>query len=193
MYDIKSLDVGTFQSSQKFLTRYRLWALIDDVIAKDRHNTPLENRTIDWLVDNYFSHFRKRDLYQRLIFDPSRDDDVDKDGTTTKQRYLRHVPRAEIFGIFAAHAEWILAQHLATTSNAVRKLDIPSWILFCQQVKRARKAAALEKVQWGVSHGVKNITKSHGNDLDLAQFGQTPEFWARRIKTVTKKTTQKPV
>ena len=193
MYDIKSLDVGTFESSQNFLARYRLWALIDNIIATDPHNTPLEHRTIHWLVDSYVARFRERDLYQRLIFDPS-GDDVDGEGTTIKRRHLRHVPRAEIFGIFATHADWILAQHLASTSNTVQKLDIASWVSFCRQVKYARKAAAREKVQWGVPYRLKNATTSwNENDLDLSQFGENREFWDRKIKAATKKKIHKPV
>jgi hypothetical protein len=194
MYDIKSLDVETFERSQNFLERYRLWALIDDIIATDSRKTPIESRTIDWLVDSYLAHFRKRDLHKRLIFD-ARDEDVDEEGNTTKRRHRRHIPRAEIVGLFAAHAEWILAQHLATTSSAVRKLDIPSWISFCKRVKSARKAAKSEGIRWGLAYDVgSNQDDGSDSDIDLSPFGQTREFWNKRIKTATtKKTVSKPV
>jgi hypothetical protein len=194
MYDVKSLDVETFERSQNFLARYRLWALIDDIIAKDGHTTPIEHRTIDWLVDSYLARFRERDLYVRLIHDP-RDEDVDDEGNTTKRRYLRHIPRAEIVGLFAAHAEWILAQQLATTSSAVRKLDIPSWISFCHRVRSARRAARSNDVRWGLAHGVDNYTGDESvSDIDLSSFGQTREIWSKKIKAATAKTTvSKPV
>jgi hypothetical protein len=195
-YDIKSLDVGTFENSQNFLARYRLWALIDTIIVKDPHKTPVENRTIDWLVDNYLRHFRKRDIHHRIISDPARDSDVDDEGNTVRKRHVRHVPRSEIIGLFAAHAEWILAQHLASTSSAVRKLDIPSWISFCKEVKFARKAAENEGTRWGLAYGVKSAEDvGEDSDIDLLPFGETREFWNKKIKAATaqKKPKSKPV
>lgn len=197
MYDIKSLDVETFEKSQNFLARYRLWALIDAIIVKDPHKTPIENRTIDWIIDNYLRYFRKRDFHHRLISDPARDGDVDDEGNTGRKRYLRHVPRTEIIGLFAAHAEWILAQHLASTSSAVRKLDIPSWISFCKRVKSARRAAGNEGIRWGLAHGVKSAEDiwDDDSDIDLSPFGETREFWNKKIKATAaqKKLKSKPV
>jgi len=189
MYDIKSLDVGTFERSQNFLTRYRLWALIDDIIATDPRKTPPEDRTIDWLVDSYLARIRKRDARRRLIFHVFNDGDVNEEGDTTKRRYLRHIPRAELFGLFAAHAEWILAQQLATTSSAVRKLNIPSWISFCRRVKSGRRSARSNDLRWGLAYGVDSDGED-GDEIDLSQFGQTREFWSKKIM---KKAVPKPV
>jgi hypothetical protein len=179
MYDIKSLDVATFKRSQNFLARYRLWALIEHIILTDPRKTPVEDRTIDWLVDKYLARYKKGDFRH----------DVERN-----QRHPRHIPRAEIIGLFAAHAEWILAQHLATTSNAVRKLNIPSWIQFCRRVKSARKAAMSENVRWGLAYGVDSDEDDEGErdrdqddrgDIDLSPFGQTREFWNKKIKAAT--------
>ena len=183
-YNIQSLDVATFEKSQNYLTRYRLWALIDEIINTDLQHTPVKHRTIDWLVDSYLSRFRRRDTFRRLIPDPQRDEDVGEDGTTATPRFLRHVPRAEMYGLFAAHAEWILAQQLASTSNAVRKLHIPSWVTFCRKVKVAKRAARGKNFRWGLPCGV-DSDEDDDADLDLSHFGQTREFWDRRIKLAT--------
>lgn len=189
MYDIKSLDVATFARSQNFLARYRLWALIDNIIAKDP-NTPIEKRTIDWLVDNCLERFRKRDLHQRLIFDTAVDTHVEEKGTTKKRR---HLPRAEIVGLFAAHAEWILAQHLASTSHAVRKLDMPSWISFCRKVKSARRVAKSNHARWGLAYGVEVESDEDDSDIDLSPFGSSREFWTKKLKATTIKKKAKPI
>jgi hypothetical protein len=201
MYDIKSLDVATFERSQNFLARYRLWALIENVILTDPQKTPVKDRTIDWLVDNYLARYRKGDIHRRRLISEPRDKEVDVEGNTAKRHHLRHIPRAEIIGLFAAHAEWILAQHLATTSSAVRKLNIPSWIQFCQRVKSARKAAMSEDVRWGLAYGVDSDGDDGGEgdgddvgDIDLSPFGQTRAFWNKKIKAATtRKAIRKPV
>lgn len=182
MYNVLSLDVGTFETSQDFLQRYRLWALIDEIIKTDPAKTPLEDRTIDWLVDNYINRFIKRDLYRRIIFDTDNDSDVDVQGTTSKKRYLRHVPRSEIVGIFAAHADWLLAQQLAPNSSALRKVNIPKWIAFCRRVKTARRDAWRNEVRWGLPYGCdSDDADDDDTELDLSRFGNTQEFWNKRI------------
>lgn len=171
--------------SRNFLERYRLWALIDEIITSDPDQTPIQNRTIDWLVDSYLSRFRKKDEFRRIIFNTDVDPDVDETGETSKLRFLRHVPRAEIVGLFAAHSEWILAQHLSSSSSAVRKLHIPSWIVFCRKVKAARKSAKSNDVRWGLPFGVDSDLDDDNDDdgdLNLSQFGQTPGFWRKEMR-----------
>lgn len=194
MYSILSLDVGTYEISQNFLTRYRLWALIDEIIKDDPDHTPLEDRTIDWLADRYLKRFRKRDRYRRHIFDVHNDVEVDLQGMTSKPRCLRHVPQSEVIGIFAAHADWLLAQHLISSSASLRKINISKWISFCRQVKMARREARCNQLRWGMPYGVDSDTEDEESYyLDLSRFGNTQEFWEQRINNALKKSRVKLV
>ncbi|KAF9466306.1 hypothetical protein BDZ94DRAFT_1306300 [Collybia nuda] len=186
---VLSLDVGAFRESQNFLARYRLWALMNEMIETDPKHTPVEDRTIDWLVRTYLRRFRARratDLHHRFIFDPN-DSDVDSHGNTTTRRHLRRIPHADIRGHFAAHAEWILAQMVAPNSSAQYKLNITKWIEFCKQVKKERHIARSHGVEWGVPYGSNHIVRKGEKGLDLTQFGMDVDFWAKKIKRATAK------
>ncbi|KAF5370224.1 hypothetical protein D9615_010088 [Tricholomella constricta] len=182
MYDVRSLDVRTFKTSQNFLARYRLWALIDEIIMTDPDQTAVEKRTIDWLVNNYLHRFKERDI-NRGFFTLSCCDE-----RMTRQRFLRHVPRAEVVGLFAAHADWLLAQQLAPNTGTLRKVNIRKWIKFCAQVATARLEASNENSPWGLPYG--GIPSE--DVLDLSRFGQTKKFWDNKIKNALKKSNSRP-
>lgn len=171
------------------------------MIDTDEAHTPVEDRTIDWLVKTYLRRFRARrttdpyhtfELKHRHIFDPN-DSDVDSDGNTSTPRHLRHIPRAEIRGYFAAHAEWILAQMIAPDSSSQYKLNISKWIAFCTQVKKERRDARSSGVQWGIPFGGDRTVQKDKKKIDLTQFGKTAEFWEGQIKRATKKPKAKTV
>ncbi|KAG6813797.1 hypothetical protein H0H92_007209 [Tricholoma furcatifolium] len=161
-YNIVSLSASLFDSSRNFLLRYRLWALIENLV-QDSHVTSLENRTIDWLIKQYKSRL------QRYSF------------------AHRHVSRAEITGIFAAHADWVLAQHLATTSTRVKKLNVQQWISFCTQVKAARVQAHRSHLPACFGWGLPNNGMITDDILDLSHFGVLRGGWAKKIQNVKKK------
>jgi hypothetical protein len=187
-YGVLSLDSKTFETSRNFLLRYQIWAVINEIIARDGDRTPPKKRNIDWLIDRYLRKSRKQELYCRLISDPANKQDTDDKGRT-KKRYLRPIPRSDIVGILASQAEWLLAQHLSSSSASVRKLDIQSLIGFCKEVKTVRKDAKRNRVRWGLPYGVE---VDQDKDINLAQFGDNAETWDRRLKTALKPKLKKP-
>ena len=90
-FSVKSLPKTTHDLSRNFLDRYRLRALIVELIDLDHGQTPLADRNIDWLLDRYFKHIVPRDLKNRIITDPSL-----KRETLLEPRHARHIPLAEI-------------------------------------------------------------------------------------------------
>lgn len=196
MFEILSLDVGTYEKSQNFLSRYRLWTLIRAIVDTDPEQTPLERRTIDYFVDQYLARFRESERHHRLIFDSINDTDVDALGNTKKPRYLRHVPRSEVIGVFASQAEWLLAHQLAPSGRQHWRTSIREWISFCRRAKHARREARLDRVRWGTEYAVDSDADDDDDDsdLDLSKFGETPEFWAKKLKlALAQKPRAKPV
>jgi hypothetical protein len=133
--------------------RYRLVALMKAIIATDPEEADVEDRTIDYFVDGYKARFAAGyegiNFFQRLIFDPD-DPDVDSDGNTTR-RHLRPVHRAEVRGIFASQAEWILKDQLDRKEKNF--LNVKSWYKFCQQVIVGRREAKKHNKKWGRAYG----------------------------------------
>ena len=189
-FSVKSLQKKTFDMSRNFLDRYRLRALIVELVELDRGKTPLEDRNIDWLLGRYFEHIIPRDLKNRIVVDPSLEREI-----LLEPRHLRHIPRGEIRGYFASQAEWLLANQLASisTSANVKLVDIPQWIAFCLQVRTEVEDARNYGVRWGLPHKTAQELKYHRKwtlpnlslPQRLAKFGQTESFWAKRLENVT--------
>ncbi|KAG5647980.1 hypothetical protein DXG03_007014 [Asterophora parasitica] len=180
-YNLRSLDVGTFHRSQNFLARYRLWALVNEIIETDPEQTPIEDRTIDWLITSYIDRFRPRDL-DHHFFSPS----SDTGGTKHRRRHLRHLPQAEVMGLFAAHADWLLAQQLASHHGNLKIVNIRKWMTFCEQAATVQQDAWKRGVPWGLPHG--NSTNNH-RELSgrLSHFENKKEFWELKINKALKK------
>ncbi|KAG6842219.1 hypothetical protein C0991_000189 [Blastosporella zonata] len=158
------LELITLNSSRNFLTRYRLWALLDDLIIQSgTPPTRIEERTIDWLVKQYLHRLQRK----------------------SNGRFARHVSRAEIIGMFAAHADWILAQHLASPAKNVQKVNLPKWIRFCTEVAAARLSArrACNSQGWGLPEG----RATNETILDLSRFGKAPVEWKKLIDNALKR------
>lgn len=173
--------------SQNFLERYRLRALIVELIDLDHGETALADRNVDWLIDRYFEHIIPRDLNNRITTDPSLEREV-----LLEPRHLRHTSHAEIRGYFASHAEWLLANQLASlsTSSNVKLIDIRQWISFCLQVRIEVADAKRNGVRWGVPHKTGlDLCKSSSQNLplhqSLAKYGQTASFWSKKLENVT--------
>lgn len=129
--------------------------------------TPIEKRTIDWLVDRYLIRLQKNN----------------------SGRFPRHVSRAEVIGIFAAHADWILAQHLATAAKTVQKLNIQKWIFFCREVQSARFSASQESVSLGWGSSENGMI---GEDIfNLSRFGIIVGGWDKKLSSALKKRPKK--
>ncbi|EDR13790.1 uncharacterized protein LACBIDRAFT_322967, partial [Laccaria bicolor S238N-H82] len=148
--------------------------------ALDKGRTPLDQRTIDWLVEKYTTEIRKHDLFRRLIHNGP-------DEQTSVKRHLRHVSQADIRCYFAAQAEWLLAHQLASShSQEVRgRLSLRHWVAFCREVKIDRQKARSQGVRWGMPHGAKKeyIGKA-GDEFGLARFGMGEKpatFWETQL------------
>ncbi|CAA7260044.1 unnamed protein product [Cyclocybe aegerita] len=179
---VQSLHVSTYRSSRNFFDRYRLRALIEDLIRTDRQKTPLEGRNIDWLVRQYLETIHPRDKDNRIIYDPPPDIDA-----SSEPRHLRHLPHAAVRGYFASHAEWLLAHQIASASKSVKLLDIPQWIHFCREVRQDALEAKKNGVRWGLPHGEESeLTGPHNLARSLARFGFDAKYWAKRLKIAHK-------
>lgn len=179
---MKSLHVACYAASRNFLDRYRLRAAIEEIIQSDTENTPLEARTIDWLIERYYQVILPRDKEHRIISDPT----PNAEQPTASVRQPRHVSPAEIRGYFAAHADWLLAHQLARFGT-VKILNIRKWIVFCKQAHDDAIDAARHGVRWGVAHGKEVNMGEYNLVKNLAQYGQDEEFWRNQLRLVNKK------
>lgn len=213
-YEVKSLDIDTQIRSENFFLRYRLLSLIEAIIASDPKTGP-EDRTIDYFINQYISKFaagysRIRE-HQRLIYD-SDDSDVDSDGNTKKKRHLRTVHRADVRGIFASQAEWILKDQvflrlLLFRSNALENdmlsnfklerkgrylLNISKWTQFCKEVKINRRDARENGRRWGLPRGHEIGADDSDSEIDFKLAGSFSEGALTRLKRILKRVNEKP-
>ncbi|KAF9044546.1 hypothetical protein BDZ89DRAFT_1127951 [Hymenopellis radicata] len=136
---VESMHVETHQMSERFLSRYRLHATVVD-IAKSCASVPRHERTIQWLVsrikENHHSSARKR-----IVANADEDSDYDEDGTTLRvPRRPRHLSSAEVRGILAKEAPWLLAQQLSRQPPKP-EISITSLHAFCLEYSRIRPRA----------------------------------------------------
>ncbi|KAJ3516312.1 hypothetical protein NLJ89_g1207 [Agrocybe chaxingu] len=181
--DPMSKDIaGQFLDNRNFFDRYRLRALIEDLIRTDPRKTPTEGRNIDWLVRQYLETIHTRDKDNRIIYDPPPDIDA-----SSEPRHLRHLPHAAVRGFFASQAEWLLAHQLASASKSVKLLNIAQWIHFCREVRQDALEAKKNGVRWGLPHGeIPDLTGAHYLARNLARFGFDEKYWAKRLKIAHK-------
>jgi hypothetical protein len=77
---------------------------------------------------------------------------------------------------------------LASTSKQVKLLDIKQWIRFCREARLDSIEAERHGVRWGVSHGTAVTAKGTYNlSRKLARFGNTKQFWERKLEIVSEK------
>ena len=181
------MHASTYSLSRNFFDRYQLRALIEQLIDTDKDTTPLEKRTIDWLIERYLAEIHPRDAHNRIIAEPNPETDV-----SSEPRHLNHLPRARVRHYFAAQAEWLLAHMIATSSKQVKLLNIEQWIRFCRQSHNDSIEARKNGVRWGVPHGAGNQPDGP-YDLcqNLAKFGHDYAFWKRKIHIINQKKNDK--
>lgn len=183
-YWIKSLNVQTFQKSRQFINRYRLRALIIELCENDPDDTPVHKRNIDYLIKRYLAEMRPRDHDgdRRIVAAVNLASFI-----ASEPRHLRHVSRSEIRSRFAEHAEWLLANQIASSSPTSKLVDIPQWISFCKESWQDALEALANGVNWGPGRS-RNLAaesrESHDLPRRLAEYGQTAEFWANQLKNV---------
>lgn len=183
-FSIDSLDVGTLELSRNFLERYRTRRLIQELI--DGSDTPIQNRNIDWLVNQYLAQVIPMDKYLRIIYNPHIPNPVHNkrgDLVLKKPRHIRKVHKPQIREIFARQAEWLLADQIASSSPNARYLNIVEWRNFVLQVKIARREARAQNQRWGEPWN----EEMHGDwaieeGIDLTRFGGTWQEWQRLLR-----------
>ncbi|KAF8922564.1 hypothetical protein CPB85DRAFT_1427859 [Mucidula mucida] len=136
---VESMHVKTYQMSERFLNRYRLYATVVDIV-NNCASVPPQERTMQWLVsrikENHYSRARKR-----IIANAAEDSDYEEDGTTLRvPRRPRHLSSAEVMGILAKEAPWLLAQQLSRQPPKP-EISITSLHAFCLEYSRIRPRA----------------------------------------------------
>lgn len=163
------------------------------IIDTDPDETDVEDRTIDYFVDGYKARFaagyEEKNFFCRLIFDPD-DPDVDSDGNTTQRRHLRPVHRAEVKGIFASQAEWILRDQLDRKEKNF--LNVKAWHQFCRQAALGRREAKMNNQRWGRLYGEESdaYDSDDGGQVDFRRAGASGEqidYYKRSLRRKIKK------
>jgi hypothetical protein len=175
--------------------RYRLAALMQAIIVTDPDETEVQDRTIDYFVNGYKARFaagyEEKNFFNRLIFNPD-DPEVDLDGNTTERRHLRPVHRAEVRGIFASQAEWILKDQLDRKEK--NYLNVKSWYQFCQQAVVGRREAKKTNKRWGRAYGEDSDAddSDEGNQIDFGRAGVSGAKVDEYKRSLERKMKKKP-
>ncbi|KAJ4487728.1 hypothetical protein J3R30DRAFT_3695321 [Lentinula aciculospora] len=192
---IRSLDIKTASLSRNYLEHWRFFNFIKQLHLLDP-SYPLRKRTPKYIMFALKERFHVNAEHHRHDFDPNLDSDVDEEGYTKIPRHPRHLSRAEVYGVMASHAEWFLAQQLATSHTSHTYVNIKTWYEFClkvQQVKASKRKSQRErKWMWGdlyipPSEKKKTIAQkkqrlSEPANIDLSRFGTVPGGWEARIE-----------
>ncbi|KAH7918532.1 hypothetical protein BV22DRAFT_1108332 [Leucogyrophana mollusca] len=209
-YEVSSMHINTCSKSQTYFWRYRLWKLMQDIVATDAKETPLRKRTPDWFIREYMDRFAysEDNRYRRIIFDPEDPDVTDDVGTTHTPRHFRTVHKSEVYGMFAAHADWLVTDG---TIKWRKLFDFNSWHRFSKTVIRQRREAARQGVIWGWpasykpgpadlesssdDSGDSNAESDSLRDLAVKHpvIGKDTETVHRALESVKKRKTKKPV
>ncbi|CAK5277240.1 unnamed protein product [Mycena citricolor] len=173
-YEIISMDAPTYQLSRNFLARYRLVALISEIVSDPAYNLTLYSLDMDVLENAYLiKHERERLSYRAIAAQP---DQVAIEGR------LRHLSRAEIRSEFAAHAAWLLGFYIRSRNCY---LNVRVWCEFIGKTQAARRS--LNNGQWGRTYEDNEIWDSrtagdaHSIALTLAKFGGTVDEWEKLL------------
>ena len=158
--------------------------MIIELCENDPDETPIHKRNIDYLIKRYLVDIRPRDNDgdRRIIPAVNLASFI-----ASEPRYLRHISRSEIRSRFAEQAEWLLANQIASNSQNSKLVDIPQWITFCKESWQDSLDAHANGVKWGCGRS-RNLSTEARNSYDLprrlAEYGQTPEYWANQLKNV---------
>ncbi|KAI6168878.1 hypothetical protein EDD17DRAFT_1465130 [Pisolithus thermaeus] len=145
-YEVLTMDVATYSFSENFFWRYRLLALMKEIVDRYRY-VPIESRDPEWFVDKYIQDFAYPEggKHPRVIYD-SADSDLDEERVPRIPRQPLHVHKSEILGLFAAHAEWLVTNEVARRHKI---FNVKVWDKFRKRVKKERREAARNGVVWG--------------------------------------------
>ncbi|KAI0825115.1 hypothetical protein BC628DRAFT_1375590 [Trametes gibbosa] len=172
-YMVNSMHIHTYLLSEAYIQRYRLIQVLQNLLkldgdcnSHDDNMTPIHLRTPAWFVDLYLKHMAQAGALrrERPVHDSESDPDVQAGGRMrgNREHTLRHVSRAEVFSLFAAHADWVVGQ--VADLRFKRWLDLESWGSWLQKIRHTRRLAAREGYSWGVCRGA---LTSRNDDEDL--------------------------
>ncbi|TFK30438.1 hypothetical protein FA15DRAFT_7972 [Coprinopsis marcescibilis] len=198
-FEIMSIQAETYNNSRNFLERYQLFRVMKHISDEDNNRTPFHARTMEWWTTRYIDTFRKEDLHRRIIynFDSKIQDggNVSADGTIKRKRFLRHLARADIEGRFAAHAEWLLANQIASAASYIQLFDTSYWVKYCRNLVSARKEAAKRAAKgerkWGIPHG-EPVGYRKDDEFGFERFGSNLSVWNKKLESALKRT-EKPL
>ncbi|KAF9497752.1 hypothetical protein BDN71DRAFT_529453 [Pleurotus eryngii] len=187
-------------TSRNFIARYQLLASMEHIVSTDPSPPPRALRDIEYWIAGYLRCRPAIEQHRRYIFAPSddaddRDDDPGDDPSPsepTTPRYLRRLHRCTVAGMFAAQAEWVLAQQLGPQPDR-RIVDLGVWYAFCVEVRHIRSKVP-QSGGWGRPYGYKE--KNADNQKTLKEFIQkkffVPDSRIRRLEKACKKSSTLP-
>ncbi|OJT15824.1 hypothetical protein TRAPUB_3422 [Trametes pubescens] len=175
-YAVESLHIHTYKRSDLYLARFRLHRTLRDLLKLDGecnhhadNTTPMHLRTPAWFVDLYMKYMAQAGeaRHWRPVFDADLDPDVGPNGRmrANREHILRHVSRAEVYSLFAAHAEWLVQDAELKRSQW---LNLDAWRAWVGDINRTRKLAAQEGISWGVAPGVEVSLEEAEDEEDLS-------------------------
>lgn len=189
------MDGAAFEKSQNFIMRYRLWALINNIVEADANTTPIHKRTLRWLVERSLEKLRSDDPEFRDIaarYNDGEDGGDEESGESSSENEggganhpfrPRHISPSEVKGIYASQAEWLLAQQLAPRHKNNWKVNMKGWVEFCRNIQLARREAGRHGVRWGLPFGVSQV-KDVPLAERLAQHGGEVKFWETKLQNL---------
>ncbi|KAF7969039.1 hypothetical protein HWV62_28431 [Athelia sp. TMB] len=185
-FEIASMTPDMYQLSQNFFTRYRLTTAMNFIVKYGSKKVELAGRTVDFFVDSYMTECAtgyKSPEYpnginvgRRLIFHP---DDSQKGESSTRPRRPRVLHRAEVLGMFAGNAEWILKHQIDLKQKKI--IDLPSWATFCKGLVSIRQRARQKGVRWGLAFNDDGEADGSENEVDFARAGLTKDQHTQKI------------
>jgi hypothetical protein len=171
------MDRPTYFLSSNFLERYRLVALIKQIMDNTQYNLTPNSAEVNDLVSAYLLKHKGERLSHAVIFA--------KDGEAPVNPLLRHVSRAEVRGIFAAHSGWLLAFYLLKKQRANCPINIRAWCEFIFKVRAAKKAR--KSGTWSQTYEDDDIWASDDEasykaiSQTLVKFGGTADSWEKKL------------
>ena len=156
IYQVVSVDIGTYKLSRTFLFRFHTLRTIRDILKSAGGDVPAQKCTPQWFLENYFLHYAypSCNKWKRANFledVESSDESTTRaleltsvqpppDAQTHGPRHLRTVHRNEVWSIFASHSRWILAL-VENHKDLKGKVNTSSWKIFLVQIPQLRQRA----------------------------------------------------
>lgn len=167
----------TYSLSSNFLQRYRLVALINQIVAK--YEIPPNTAQIDNFVNGYLL-IHKENLWSYATIFAEQEQPPHQ---VSVKPHLRHVSHAEVRESFAAHSGWLLAFYLPKRS---RPIDVRLWCEFITKVRVAKRAP--KSKTWSQTYEDDEIWASDEEGTPeaiaktLEKFGGTAGNWEKKIR-----------